>query len=197
MGSRPILEYFWVKVLEDGTTTIPQFDLETGKENYWKNDNSKLSKVLFMPFTEELAKKVVSNGNLAMANMLPTIEFTVKPDEFVEAGRDNEVCIYDYFKCDICGWEFQYVKTPDSNFAKCPQCGNQDDWYCSRCKEYKTEHRITEKNQAQCLDCDIPIGLDRTKRLIRMQGVKHRCDYFIRSKDRKLTIKYNGNVILE
>lgn len=198
MGTTPVLEYYWVKVLEDGITTIPQFDIESGKQNYWKTDTAPLSKVLYMPFTLELSEKamVANVGVRALATTNPTIEFIVNPGEYVEAGIDGKVTVSDYFKCDICGWKFVYTKKDGSKFAKCPQCGAEDDWYCSRCKEYKHDYRITKKNQVQCLDCDIPIGLDRTKKLIRMQDVKHTCDYFIRTPTRKVTITNEGKIIV-
>jgi predicted RNA-binding Zn-ribbon protein involved in translation (DUF1610 family) len=191
----PVLEYMWVKVLEDGKTIIPQFDTETGKENFWNADNVPLSKVVLTPFTVDLAEKVMQNGVAALATTNPRIEFLVTPDDKdVESGRDGKITCTDYFVCDICGWKF--LHEGKTTFAKCPQCGTQDDWYCSRCKEYKTEYRITKKNQVQCLDCDIPVGLDRTKHLIRMQEVKHTCDYYIKSNNKEIVVTEDGRIII-
>jgi predicted RNA-binding Zn-ribbon protein involved in translation (DUF1610 family) len=194
--SKPVLEYYWVKVLEDGVTSIPQFDPETGKENRWYGDTSPISKVLYVPFTVDLADKVITNGTPAMSTLNPVVEFIVDPSEatFVEAGRDNEITVFDYFVCDVCGWKFQFTKEDGRPFPKCPQCGSEDDWFCSRCNEYKYEYRITEKNQVQCLDCDIPVGLDRTRKMFRMQQENHVCDYFIRTPTRNLTIYNSGNI---
>lgn len=186
--SKPTLEYFWVKVLPDGKTVIPQFDLETGKQNLWHSDEVELSKVLLVPFSTELANKVIQQGNLAVVSTNPIIELKVESGEQVEAGIDGEITVFDYFECTSCGWKFQYMKTEGSKFAECPQCGEKDKWYCSRCEEYKTDFRITERNQVQCLDCEIPTGLDRTETLLRKQAVAHRCDYFIRSDSKTVTV---------
>ncbi len=195
--SKPVLEYYWVKVLEDGKTTIPQFDLVTGNENLWDADNVPLHSVIYMPFTPELANKVTATGTPAVPSTNAPVEFVVKDGEIVVAGRDNKITVFDFFKCDVCNWRFQYVKEPGKPFAKCPQCGAEDEWYCSRCHENKHEYRITKLNQVQCLDCDVPTGLDRKKKLIRMQGINHTCDYFIRSENRKMTIVDKGRIIYE
>jgi predicted RNA-binding Zn-ribbon protein involved in translation (DUF1610 family) len=125
------------------------------------------------------------------------VEFKAHEGDDVEAGRDNNITVFDFFECDICHWRFQFVKTPDQKFAKCPQCGATDEWWCSRCHEQKLDYRITKQNQVQCLDCDIPVGLDRKRKLTRMQGINHTCDYFIRTKDRKVTILNDGKIIYE
>ena len=196
MGTSAVLEYFWCKVLEDKKTIIPQFDFETGKENFWKTDDVPLSKVILMPFSCDLAEKVMKNGVAAVSTLNPTVEFIVYPDEKVEAGRVNELTYFDYFKCDICGWEFRH--TNGSKFAECPQCHSTDDWFCSRCHEYKYDFRITDKGQVQCNDCDIPVGLDRTRKMIRKSGCTHTCDYFVRSDSgRKITVKNDGSIISE
>lgn len=195
--SMPVLEYYWVKVLDDGVTTIPQFDIETGKENRWDADQVPLHSVVYMPFDPVLANRVTSNGVPAIPSTNIPIEFKVKEGEEVEAGRDNNITVFDYFECDICGWKFQHINTPESKFAKCPQCGAEDEWWCSRCNEQKHEYRITKQNQVQCLDCDIPVGLDRKRKLTRKSGVSHTCDYFIRSESRKLTILNDGKIVYE
>jgi predicted RNA-binding Zn-ribbon protein involved in translation (DUF1610 family) len=193
--TKPVLEYMWVKVLEDGKTLIPQFDTETGKENLWNADKVPLSKVMLVPFTIDLAEKVMVNGNAAIASTNPSIEVIVDSEEEVIAGRDNQITYFDYFICDICGWKFQH--TDGSKFAKCPQCGAQDDWYCSRCREFKLHFRVTKNNQYQCSECDVPTGLDRTKHLFRMQDIKHTCDYFIRTPTKNVTITDDGRIIIE
>jgi len=193
MGSKPILEYMWIKVLEDGKTIIPQFDFETGKQNSWNADNVKLSKVKLVPFTNDLANKMIKHGSLAIANTAQSVEMNVNGEDVV-AGIDAEISVTDYYVCDICGWKFKYVKVANEPFVKCPQCGTSDDWYCSRCGEYKYDYRITKKNQVQCLDCDIPIGLDRTRHLHVEKEVRHICDYFIRTPTRSVTIYSDGNI---
>ena len=193
--SQPVLEYYWIKVLLDGKTIIPQFDFDTGKQNAWGTDNIPLSKVLLKPFDPDLAEKVIASGNPALASTNPTIEFIVEPDDIVEAGIYGTITQTDPFRCDICGWVFMH--TDGSKFAKCPQCGSQDDWYCSRCKEFKTEFRITDKGQVQCLDCDIPVGLDRNKKLFRQIDIKHSCDYFVKTQDRQMIVTDDGRIINE
>lgn len=192
---QPVLEYFWVKVLQDGKTVIPQFDFETGKENYWSADDVPLSKVMLVPFTAEHAEKVLQNGVPALASTNPSVVFVVKPGESVVAGRDNIITYYDYYECEVCGWKFQH--TDGSKFAECPQCHTRDEWYCPRCQEYKTHFRVTKKGQVQCLECDIPVGLDRIKHLHRKSATIHSCDYFIRSSDRRVIVTNDGKIIIE
>jgi predicted RNA-binding Zn-ribbon protein involved in translation (DUF1610 family) len=190
--TKPVLEYYWIKLLEDGTQ-LPQFDKD-GKETHWHADNRSVEKVLLVPFDISFADKVTLSGTPAIAFNNQPIEFIVR-GELVECGRDNAVITDEYFQCDICGWKFHH--TDSSKYAKCPQCGVQDDWYCSRCGENKTEFKVTEKGQVQCKDCEIPTGLDRKMKLFRMTEVKHICDYFIRTPTRKLTITDSGKIILE
>jgi len=192
--SSPTLEYFWVK-LTDSKTVIPQFDFRTGKENLWNDNTEALKKVSLVPFTVDLAEKVIKNGIAAIASTNPTFEFVVKPGETVEAGRDNNITYFDYFRCLVCGKEFMH--TDSSKFAECPKCGAMDEWFCSRCHEYKTDFKVTNKGQVQCKECDIPVGLDRKRHLRRDSAVSHSCDYFIRSKDRKLIVREDGKVIFE
>jgi len=52
------LKYFWIAEYKDGTA-LPQFDLETGKENLFKDiDQSKIVRFGLYPFTLELSKKI-------------------------------------------------------------------------------------------------------------------------------------------
>jgi len=192
--SQPVLEYYWVKVLQDGKTMIPQFDYETGAENYWNADDVPLSKVLLVPFTADLVEKVIQNGVPAIATTNPPVEFAVEPGEKVEAGRDNIITYYDYFECEVCGWKF--LHTDSSKFAECPQCHAKDEWWCPRCQEYKTNFHITKLGQVQCLECDIPVGLDRVRHLSRKSVVLHNCDYFIRSDKKKTVVTCDGKIII-
>jgi predicted RNA-binding Zn-ribbon protein involved in translation (DUF1610 family) len=192
--TQPVLTHMWVKVYPDDQA-LPQFDPETGIQNPWGTEVEQLAKVLLVPFSPELVNKVAQHQIAAIATTDPPVEFIVRSGEHVEAGIDGAVTYYDYFLCDICGWKWQHQDS--TKFARCPQCGAADEWFCSRCKTYKETYRVTKKGQVQCLDCDIPVGLDRERHLRRLSDISHSCDYFIRSKDRKVTLRDNGSILVE
>jgi len=193
--SSPTLEYYWLKTLSDGVTVIPQFDFVTGESTRWNANSDELLQVSLVPFTVDLAEKVIRKGTPAIATTNPTFIFRLKPGETAEAGLTGDLTIFDYYKCDICGNEFKHVD--GTKYAECPKCGTRDEWYCARCDQYKLEHRVTSKGQVQCLDCDIEMGLNRVVHLKRKTSTTHTCDYFIRTATRTLTVKDNGSVIYE
>jgi DNA-directed RNA polymerase subunit RPC12/RpoP len=194
--SQPVLTRQWIKIFSSGTA-LPQFDPETGLQNAWGNDSKQLAKVLLVPFSPELASKVLQHGIAALATTDPVVEFVVQPtDTNIEAGLSPDLSIYDPFECDICGTEFPH--NDPTKYAQCPQCGATDDWHCSRCNQYKyPPFRIGKRGEVQCPDCDIAVGLDREKKLFRKSYITHIANYFVKCDRCRLTVLDNGKIVIE
>ncbi len=57
LGYRPLV-YFWIAEYTDGTA-LPQFDVETGKENSFSEvDHRRLKRFGWYPFSVELAQRI-------------------------------------------------------------------------------------------------------------------------------------------
>ena len=197
--TQPVLTHYWIKVFADGDTALPQFGPETGKQNQWGIQQDSLSKILLAPFSVELAQKVAQYGTAALATSDPVLEFIVRPsDTNLEAGITGDIHQYEYFQCDICGEKWRHVKTAEHPYAQCPNCKATDDWHCSRCDAFKYyPFRIGKRGEVQCPDCDIPVGLDRVRKLFPMVDIKHTCDYFVKCDRCKVTLKDSGDILVE
>ena len=58
LGYRPLV-YFWIAEYTDGTA-LPQFDVETGKENKFDEvDHQRLKRFGWYPFSVELAQRIL------------------------------------------------------------------------------------------------------------------------------------------
>ena len=82
------LKYFWIAEYNDGTA-LPQFDLESGNENLFKEiDQSRLIRFGLYPFTLELSKKVeCSDLNL----LLPKFVINLKKEDKLFFARRNYI----------------------------------------------------------------------------------------------------------
>lgn len=87
----PKLKYFWIAEYNDGTA-LPQFDLESGNENLFKDiDHSKIIRFGLYPFTVELSKKVECSD---LNPFLPKFVINLKSNDKLFFVRRNyiEMC---------------------------------------------------------------------------------------------------------
>jgi len=165
--SQPLLSRFWVKVLQDGKTAIPQFDLETGAPQPWGTPAQDLSRVLLLPFSSDLVDKVVKQGGLAVASTLPIVEVYADHGEQIRLMRENDIETNSSYRCTKCGHMFKWM---GGSPLECPQCGAVNEWYCSVCDEIKNDPVFFDNGEVRCPDCAEPQGLKRTEVL---QFVQH------------------------
>lgn len=133
MGERPILKYYWVKVLPDGKTCIPQFKPSTGEEIQWGESETQMSKLLLVPFDEELADMVYNatqGQTLPEASNRAVHEFELNPSDVVDLERRGYVTFWTDYECQVCGTAFKF--NGEGKF-ECPSCGITDEWECLRC----------------------------------------------------------------
>jgi hypothetical protein len=65
LGYRPLV-YFWIAEYTDGTA-LPQFDVETGKENkFGEVDHHRLKRFGWYPFSVELAQRILDAEKIAV-----------------------------------------------------------------------------------------------------------------------------------
>jgi predicted RNA-binding Zn-ribbon protein involved in translation (DUF1610 family) len=132
-----VLEYMWTKVSSDGKFFIPQFDIDTGKQNKWYDDNIPMSKIILMPLTEELADKITKECNISAAAVpyLPQYTVNLNPDDEVHYYNEDAISFWDngieqtsHMECRDCGHTWKH--TDSTKFYECPNCGLTDIWYC-------------------------------------------------------------------
>jgi len=183
-----VIEYQWIKVFKDFDGTekfIPQFKLD-GTQQFW--DDSKdiqMTKLLIAPISPNLAANMQQNKIPGVSVPLPTWSFTIKPTDIVKAYWDNEIQITSHFVCETCGAQWQHMDS--SEWAKCPQCGQTDEWSCSLCGRTNIDNNLIKRNnrgEINCPYCEIPHGLNRVKYLERIQDVIENTDYVIEFQDR-------------
>jgi len=95
LGYRPLV-YFWIAEYSDGTA-LPQFDLETGKENHFGDiDFSKLKRFGWYPFTTRIAEKILNMGILVVStnNLSYVIELKEGEGHKLVAKRENTIKLH-------------------------------------------------------------------------------------------------------
>lgn len=134
MAEHPLLKYYWVKVLPDGKTCIPQFKPDTGEEIQWgESEVVSLSKILLVPFDPELADLVykVSEGEIwPETSDRPIVEVSVNPGDKVEVYRRGYITTWTNYECQICGASFKW---DGIGRLTCPTCKTKNEWKCLRC----------------------------------------------------------------
>jgi len=189
-----IIEYQWIKIFKDADGTekfIPQFRSD-GTQQFWNDTNDvRMTKLLIVPISPELANNMQQNKIPGAAVPLPSWNFIVKSDDVVKAYWDNEIQITSHFICKTCGAQWQHMDS--SKWAKCPQCGQSDEWSCKRCGRNNIDNNLVKRNsrgEVNCPYCDVPHGLNRSIYLERIQDVIENTDYIIEFQDRfKITIR--------
>lgn len=190
---RRILTRYWVRFLEDGVSCETQFDYRTGEQRPWDPAPERLRRVMWAPFDAQLAQIVSNRGEevLAIEGMPPIIIdldpnqpwFEIEPSRSMFWGAagswaaqggvgERAICklvgkvdLTDYYHCVGCGQDMFWDGT---GTLECPRCGARNEWYCSRCKDLKTDPLFMEKGEVRCRDCadqGEPHGLMRVKNL--------------------------------
>jgi len=147
MAERPLLKYYWVKVLPDGKTCIPQFKPTTGEEIQWGESEVALSKILLVPFDPELAELVfkVSNGEIwPEASDRAIVEVSVSPEDKTEVYRRGYITYWTDYECGVCGASFKW---DGQGRLTCPSCGTRQEWTCCRCG-------ARDLGEYHCEECD-------------------------------------------
>jgi hypothetical protein len=206
-GPNPIYNYFWVVVLRDGNTVIPEFDLETGAENRWFDVADRdISKVIWYPFSQEFADKVSSIvPRMCIEGVGPVLELEVPVGTKPVILRPSEISQYSYYICKQCGckiyWLQENHEEPEGipwmrilkqpNPLECPDCGAHNEWYCEDCKCIvdnpilsKEDTRLRfhfHKGEARCPVCENkpngPRGLKRVGNLEYASGISRSVSY--------------------
>lgn len=175
----PIYTYFWVVVLKDGRTAIPQFDLTTGKENRWEAiDRDQISKAMWYPFSEEFAHTVaLANGILTLATNNPVLSIDVPDGCRPIVYRPHDITRYDFYQCKTCGTKIFWDGSGDLH---CPNCFAQNEWYCKQCKVVVDKPLFLKNGEVRCPYCaerGEPYGLNRVVMLDLMTGLSHEVRY--------------------
>lgn len=206
-GPNPIYNYFWVAVLDDEKTVIPEFDLETGAENRWLDVKArKISRLMWYPFTEKLADRVsAETPRLCVEGVGPVLEMVI-PEGFEPLlARPHAISQYFYYECIYCRTKIYWLPegheapegipgmrvVPQSEPLHCPTCGVVNEWYCDRCKQVIDEPILTnddprlrfmfKSGEARCPDCEVenPQGLHRVQHLAYLTGQSHSMEYLL------------------
>jgi hypothetical protein len=165
------LVFFWIAFYRDGTC-LPQFDIETGRGNDFKDiDQTKLDKFGLFPFSGEFSIKVNISAGKTIARgleILPYFIMQLKDDKRLISWRRNYIHTFTYQHCDKCGYEWQWI--PDRKdgektdigllihpkhvvqewlgkfypLAQCPKCGSFDAVVCPDCKTLIAEMKTKE-----------------------------------------------------
>lgn len=106
------LVFFWIAFYKDGTC-LPQFDVNTGKENLFKDiDQSKLEKFGLFPFNTSLALSAnVMAGQVVAKEVenLPYFILKLKEEQRLISVRRNKIHMFNYQHCNKCGFDWQWM----------------------------------------------------------------------------------------
>jgi hypothetical protein len=85
------LTYFWIAHYDDGTV-LPQFDLDTGKENqFLKVEKNRLVKFGYYPFSVDFGRKIGKAGIFVIPTNNPIHEIEIGKFQEIETFRENEL----------------------------------------------------------------------------------------------------------
>jgi len=167
--------YGWVRHFSDGTVEY-QYNRDTAQELLWGNPSKPITKVGYVPFSNDLSQKLQSKGINAIASNLPP-HFVTSEDQSdkIYAYRARSTSTGDRMKCSICGFTWSHT---GKGFAVCPQCGCKDDWYCDKCKDFKDNQVRNKRGEVNCPDCKTPQGLRRIKNIHRITFVDETIQHY-------------------
>jgi len=138
----------WIAEYGDGSA-FPQFDPETGKENpFTAVDQSKLCKFGWYPFSVEMTRKILKTDGIAVIptnNPLYFIELS--ENDVLIAKRTNEIAIFHYRECEICGHQWQQTNAPKSALVGLPA---SNEFYV---EDIKSGDRIVKFSSPICPKC--------------------------------------------
>ena len=94
LGYRPLV-YFWIAEYTDGTA-LPQFDVETGKENkFGEVDHQRLKRFGWYPFSLKLAQKILeTEKTVVVPTRNPSYTVSLKEDDKLVACRTSTVSLH-------------------------------------------------------------------------------------------------------
>jgi len=155
------LVFMWVAFYDNGQC-LPQYDLESGKQNLFKDiDQSKLVKFGWFPFSVELAQKV---SCAVVRSNLPYFILKLHANQRLIALRREFQHFYSYSKCLKCGFKWQWIphpNRPDGSIgdAGLPRYGSPQYYYSVVQTNDKPAFEVIcpkcgAKNDLKCLDCD-------------------------------------------
>lgn len=193
----PIYTYYWVVILDDNETAIPQYDPATGEENPWGNvPINHIVRGMWYPFDEYLARKVYAkHGVLAIPSLNPVITYDFPHGSVPKIYRVHEQTSYDYYHCNMCGNDIFW---DGEGILECPRCLATNDWYCKRCKLIIDDPIFLKNGEVRCPNCEKkgdPYGLIRTGNLTLRYGFRHDVFYCIGHDDIILKYDEKGNLI--
>lgn len=187
--------YFWIAEYNDGQA-LPQFDVESGKENLFKDiDQSKLKRFGWYPFTLEFAEKIGEAGVVVRVLPLPHHVLELKSNQRLIAKREQEIKNYSFHRCLKCGftWQWGEFKEPVLPVSKeahvdavvqndkevkyvspiCPSCGAFNVWICPDCK------RLLSYNKERQLYCYGGCGKVYPKAIVKERGSVRSTKYLL------------------
>lgn len=158
-GIHPIV-FFWIAFYKDGTC-LPQFDIETGKENAFVNiDQTKLDRFGLFPFPSDLLEKINKTRGEIVAQKgdnLPFFILNLEENQRLINIRRNFINMFTYTKCFKCGYEWQWMRGykegyvgdaglpvhpdctkekvdgKDRELVQCPKCKTFNSNFCPEC----------------------------------------------------------------
>lgn len=128
---RPIFCRMWVKVLKNKVDCYPQFEPTTGIEHRWDEMEGCLSKLIFVPITDELAAKINEHGNVAIpGKKSQLIGYDLPEDSQIFYYRQAILKHQPVYGCGFCGL---VLEMPPNVDKICPRCLSQNEYYCPTC----------------------------------------------------------------
>lgn len=196
-----VIEYQWIKVYrdqDDNEKFIPQFRTDGTQQFWYDSVDIKPYKLIIAPISPELAENMQKNKIPGCSVPLPPYTFFLKDSDEIIAYWDNAIHTTSYFHCTTCNtnWKHNNSKV----WAKCPTCGESDVWSCKQCGRKNIDNNIVHRNskgEVNCPYCTDPYGLNRERRLQRLQDIIENTDYVIEVSNRyKIIIRKNSVDVL-
>lgn len=191
-----VIEYQWIKVYKDrdgNEKFVPQFRSDGTQQHWYDSIDIKPHKLIIAPLSQELASNMQKNKIPGCAVSLPSYNFFLKENDDIIAYWDNAIHTTSHFHCTTCNTNWKH--TDSTKWAKCPRCGEVDVWGCKNCGRENIDNTLVHKNnrgETNCPYCPEPYGLNRIRRLERIQDIIENTDYAIEVKNRyKIIIREN------
>jgi hypothetical protein len=174
------LVFWWIAFYKDGSC-LPQFDLETGKENpFISIDQNKLEKFGLFPFNQSLAIKASMVAKMKVAIVkegLPYFMMQLKENQRLISIRRNYIHLYIYQHCNKCGYDWQWMsghkegevgkvgliihqnnvvqewKGKKYGLAVCPKCDMFNSIICPECKDTLINELKREDSEEHYFKC--------------------------------------------